>query len=328
MTPIVSGIQPSGALHLGNYFGAMRQHLELARSGAECLFFIADYHALTTLRDPALLRTRTYQIAAAYLALGLELSKGVHLVRQSDFPEVHELAWILGCVTNMGTLQRAHSYKDLTAKNLPIPVGTFAYPLLMASDILLHEGEIIPVGRDQHQHVQIAEEVARHFNETFGKGKKLLKEPTAQISPTPVVPGLDGHKMSKSRGNTIPLFLPPADLKKLVFGIKTTSTPLGDPLEPGTEFDLLKLFLTSETELQKVETAYASGTMNGKAFGYGHAKQLLISKIEAMFGPFRGRYFELLQDPQAIERRLRSERDRVAPHAQRVIREVRAACGL
>lgn len=321
---IVSGIQPSGTLHLGNYFGAMRQHLELAKSGAECVFFVADYHALTTLREPRLLRAYTNQVAAAYLALGLELTDKVHLVRQSDFPEVHELAWLLSCVTNMGTMERSHGYKDRLQKGLPISIGTFSYPMLMAADILLHEGEIVPVGKDQHQHVQIAEEVARHFNETFGK---VFCEPKAQISPTPTVPGLDGFKMSKSRGNTIPLFQRPPEVRKTIFSIKTSSTPLGSPLEPCAEFDLMRLFMVPE-ELEETAKAYSRGSKGGKPFGYGHAKQILISKMEETFGPWRGHYFELLQNPQGIESTLDLERELVRPRTLNLLSRAKAACGL
>src|ERR1700744_3143546 len=225
MKPILTGIQPSGALHLGNYFGAIQPAVELAKQG-QALYFIADYHALTSLSDAQALRKYILDAAAAFLACGLDPAKTV-LFRQSDVPQVHELAWLLSVVTPMGLLERAHSYKDKIAQGAETTHGLFAYPVLMAADILLYRSDLVPVGKDQKQHLEIARDIAQKFNDRFGPVFKL-PEPVIRES-TAIVPGIDGRKMSKSYGNTIPLFGEGNTIKKPVMAIKTDSTPLEEP---------------------------------------------------------------------------------------------------
>jgi tryptophanyl-tRNA synthetase len=198
---VLSGIQPSGVLHLGNYFGAMKQHLELQHEH-ECFFFIANYHSLTTIQDAKRLRQLTVDVAIDYLTLGLDPAKATFF-RQSDVPEVTELAWILSTVTGRGLLERAHSFKDKVAKGLPVNMGLFSYPLLMAADILIYRSHLVPVGRDQVQHIEMTQDMAGYFNSIYGE---VLVRPEPRLNETPIVPGTDGQKMSKSYGNVIELF--------------------------------------------------------------------------------------------------------------------------
>src|SRR5438128_2708255 len=217
---ILSGIQPSSKLHLGNYFGAIKQHIALQEEG-DAFYFIANYHALTTLQDPQRLRELTLDVAIDYLALGLSPDKAT-LFKQSDVPEVTELTWLLSTVTGMGLLERAHSYKDKVAKGIPAKVGLFTYPVLMAADILIYQSDIVPVGADQVQHIEMTQDMAGYFNTTYGE---VFKRPEAQQSETPKVPGTDGQKMSKSYNNTIEIFAEGSALKRSVMGIVTDSTP-------------------------------------------------------------------------------------------------------
>src|SRR5215472_13066109 len=279
---ILSGVQPSGKLHLGNYFGAIRQHIELQHEG-ECFYFIADYHALTTVRETAerlspetqkparpadLLRQFTFDVALDYLALGLDPDRAVFF-RQSDVPEVCELAWILSTVTNMGLLERAHSYKDKIDKGIEASVGLFTYPVLMAADILIYRSHCVPVGHDQVQHLEMTADMAGKFNRAFGE---VFPEPGPRLTKESKVPGTDGQKMSKSYGNTIEIFAEGNALKKTVMGIQTDSTPLGSPLNPETcnVFALYGLF-ASDAEKAELAQRYRSG-----AIGYGDAKKLLL----------------------------------------------------
>src|SRR5476649_79839 len=222
---ILTGIQPSGALHLGNYFGAMKPAIEMQSQG-QAVYFIADYHALTSISKADDLRRYTFDAAAAFLACGLDPKRTI-LFRQSDRPEVIELAWLLSVVTPMGLLERATSYKDKIAQGAETSHGLFAYPVLMAADILLYASDLVPVGKDQKQHLEIARDIAQKFNDRFGAVFKI-PEPTIGGS-TAIVPGVDGRKMSKSYGNTIPLFGEEKEIKKPVMGITTDSTPMDQP---------------------------------------------------------------------------------------------------
>lgn len=333
---ILSGVQPSGKLHLGNYFGAIRQFVELQEQG-EGLYFIADLHALTSLRDPAALRENVRDVALDFLALGLDPARAV-LFRQSDVPEIPELYWTLGTVTPMGLLERGHSYKDKTARGLSANLGLFAYPVLMAADILLYESDVVPVGRDQKQHLEFTRDIATKFNQAYvpgydpqdPRGEKsgvpgLLKLPEPMIlESTAVVPGTDGQKMSKSYGNTLDLFAPDGALKKRIMGIVTDSTPVEAPKDPATNtvFQLLTLFVSPEERAQIEESFRAGGT------GYGAYKKRLLEAFHAHFDGARARRAELARDPAAVEAVLRDGAERARAIATPVLDRVRRAVGL
>ncbi len=325
---VLSGIQPSGTLHLGNYFGAIRQHIALQDSHPQAaLYFIADYHALTTVRDPEALRANVFDSAVTYLALGLDPGRAL-LFRQSDVPEVTELAWLLATVTGMGLLERAHSYKDKLANNITPSVGLFYYPVLMAADILAYDGTLVPVGKDQLQHVEMAQDMATHFNEAYGP---TLVRPEPLPAKAATVPGIDGRKMSKSYGNTLPLFAAGKPLRKLVGQVVTDSTALGEPLPFDTcnVAALLRLFC-DESELAELATWYAAGRRDDAPFGYGHAKMLLADKIERHFAAARVRRERLLSpDGRAeVENVLTRSAARARGLAQQTLERCRRACGL
>ena len=275
---ILSGIQPSGKLHLGNYFGMMKPALQLQERG-ETFLFIANYHALTTVSDPVRLREDTYEVALDFLACGLDPKRTVFF-RQSDVPEVTELTWLLSTITPMGLLERCHSYKDKLAKGIAPMHGLFAYPVLMAADILIYQSNVVPVGRDQKQHVEVTRDIAIKFNNQYGT-VFTIPEPSIQED-VAVVPGLDGQKMSKSYGNTIELFGDPKETKARIARIVTDSTPLEAPKNPDTcnIFALYKLFATPE-EREALAAKYRAGN-----FGYGHAKKALLEAFEAKFAPY------------------------------------------
>jgi len=326
---VVSGVQPSGVLHLGNFFGAIQQHLALQESfPGEALYFIADYHALTTVHDAAALREHAREVAIAYLALGLDPTKAL-LFRQSDVPEVLELAWMLSCVSGMGLLERGHSYKDKVAQGLRPSVGLFYYPVLMAADILLYSATLVPVGKDQLQHVEFAQDMATHFNQAFAGGAAALQRPEPRLSQAPYVPGLDGRKMSKSYGNTIPIWESGKKLRKLTGQIVTDSTPLGEPLpaERCNVYALLRLCCTP-AELAEVDGWYRTGQREGQPFGYGHAKMMLAERLERLFGPARARREALLADPEGVEAVLRRSAAAAREIARGTIRRCREVCGL
>lgn len=291
MARILSGVQPSGELHLGNYFGAIVQHLALQAQG-DAFYFIADYHALTTIQDAARLRELTRDVAATYLALGLDPTKATFF-RQSDVPEVHELTWMLQVVTGMGLLERAHAYKDKVARGIRATVGLFTYPALMAADILIYRSNLVPVGQDQVQHVEIAQDMAQSFNAAFGGD--VLVRPEARLSEAPRVPGTDGQKMSKSYGNAIPIFASGKALKKAVNAIVTDSKdPKQGPLDPTTcnAFAIHALFATP-AEREDLARRYRED----RAFpGYGVTKKGIMDAMDARFGPARERY-EALRKP-------------------------------
>jgi tryptophanyl-tRNA synthetase len=324
---VLSGIQPSGTKHLGNYFGAITQYLELQDEfPGECFFFIADYHALTSLRDADAMRKSTFELAKTYLALGLDPDKML-LFRQSDVPEVTELTWLLSTVTGMGLLERAVSYKDKTAKGLQRSVGLFTYPVLMAADILIYDATLVPVGKDQVQHLEITQDIGTHFNQAYAG--EFLRRPEVRLSKTPIVPGTDGEKMSTSYGNTIPLFETGKKLRKLLGKIVTDSTPLGEPLDPTTcnVFKLLELFC-DEAELASITNWYRAGERQGEPFGYGHAKLLLGEKIETRFAPAREKMAHYGEQPDEVERVLRTSAERARGVARETLDRCKRACGL
>src|SRR5437868_7644651 len=286
---ILSGIQPTGKLHLGNYFGAVRQHIALQDEG-ECFYFIADYHSMTTITDAGTRRQLVRDVALDYLALGLDPNKAI-LFRQSDVPEVTELAWMLSCVTNTGLLERATSYKDKVDKGIEASVGLFTYPVLMAADILIYRSHLVPVGKDQVQHLEMTRDMAGKFNRAYGDIFPLPQE--RLVAQGALVPGTDGQKMSKSYNNTIEIFAEGKPLKKAVMGIVTDSTPVEAPKDPDndTVFALYSLFATAD-ERNALSQRYRAGGM-----GYGEAKHMLLAKIDEQFGPARERRKQLAADP-------------------------------
>ncbi len=316
---ILSGIQPSGRPHLGNYFGAIRQHIQLQDEG-EAFYFIANYHALTTINDAKQLRENTFDVAATYLALGLDPSKAT-LFRQSDVPQVTELAWLLGTVTGMGLLERAHSCKDKVAKGIKPSVGLFTYPVLMAADILIYQADLVPVGQDQVQHIEMAQDMGEYFNHAYGP---VFRRPEARLSPESRVPGTDGQKMSKSYGNTIEIFAEGAALKGTVMKIVTDSTPVEAPKDPAkcNVYVLYSLFAT-EGERTDLAARYREGNL-----GYEEVKKQLLAKIDAHFGPYRERRKELYAAPERVEAVLVEGARRDREVASRSLRDARRACGI
>ncbi len=317
---ILSGIQPSGRPHLGNYFGALRQYITLQK-GNEPFYFIASYHALTAVQEPALLREYTMGVALDLLALGLD-PKQAALFAQQDVPEVTELTWILSCVTPMGLLERAVSYKDKVAQGLTPNHGLFAYPVLQAADILIYLSELVPVGQDQKQHLEMTRDIAGKFNQQFGEvfviPKPYILESTA------VVPGVDGRKMSKSYGNEIGIFEEGNALKKRVMSIVTDSAPVEAPKDPhqSTPFLLLSLLASAE-EKAEWESRYEAGAM-----GYGEVKKRLLQLVEEYFAPFRQRRHELEKDTDYVMDVLKDGGMRARAVAQQVMHRVREATGL
>lgn len=316
---VLSGIQPSGVLHIGNYFGAMRQFVHLQETH-ETVIFIADYHSMTTLRDAEERRRLTLGTAMDYLASGLDPERCV-LYRQSDLPEVTELTWILSSVTPMGLLERAHAYKDKVAQGIPADHGLFAYPVLMASDILIFNPDLVPVGQDQKQHVEITRDVAGRFNHAYGE---VFTLPDPYIpSEVAVVPGTDGRKMSKSYGNTIEMFGPQKALKKSVMGIVTDATPLEDPKDPEqTLFQLYDLFASEEQQADVRERAAAGG------LGYGTVKKELLAMLMEHFGPMRERRETLEARPEEVEEILAAGAEKARALAAPIMDAVREAAGL
>ena len=317
---ILSGIQPSGRLHIGNYFGAIRQHLQLQAEN-EAFYFMASYHALTTVQNPAELRALTLDVATDYLALGLDPARTA-LFTQQDVPEVTELAWILSCVTPMGLLERAVSYKDKVAQGLMANHGLFAYPVLQAADILIYGSHLVPVGQDQRQHIEITRDIAAKFNAQFGD---VLVIPDAYIlESTAVVPGLDGRKMSKSYGNDIGMFEEGRALKKKVMSIVTDSAAVEDPKDPegSTPFMLLRL-MAHPQEVEEWAARYRAGGM-----GYGEVKKRVLELLDDTFGPFRERRHALEADPDHVHEVLRAGGRRARRVAHDMMERVREAVGL
>ncbi len=317
---ILSGIQPSGKLHLGNYFGMMRPALRLQEKG-DAFLFIANYHALTTVDDPAQLRQGTLDVAIDFLACGLDPARAVFF-RQSDVPEVHELAWLLSTVTPVGLLERCHSYKDKLAKGFAPSHALFAYPVLMAADILIYQSNLVPVGRDQKQHVEVTRDIAIKFNNQFGPVFTIPDPVIAEE--VAVVPGLDGQKMSKSYGNTIELFGDLKETRSRIMKIVTDSTPLEAPKNPDacTIFALYKLFV-GEAERDALAQLYRAGGM-----GYGHAKKALFEAFEATFAPLRKRRDALAADRGYVEGVLRLGAEKARAEARLTLDRARAAVGI
>ncbi|HYT95519.1 MAG TPA: tryptophan--tRNA ligase [Gemmataceae bacterium] len=316
---ILSGVQPTGKLHLGNYFGAVKQHIAL-QDEAECFYFIANYHALTTIQSARTLADNTRDVALDYLALGLDPNKATFF-RQSDVPEVTELAWIFSTITNMGLLERAVSYKEKVEKGIEASVGLFTYPLLMAADILIYRSHVVPVGKDQVQHIEMTQDIAGKFNRAYGD---IFPIPDFRLDKEAKVPGTDGQKMSKSYGNTIEIFAEGKSLEKTVMGIKTDSTPLGQPLDPDkcNVFALHGLFTTAE-EKAALAADYRAGRI-----GYGQAKKLLKARIDTFFGPAREKRKQLAQDLAYVEDVLRQGAKRARAEAEKTMELVREAVGL
>src|SRR5712664_4024643 len=290
---ILSGIQPSGVLHIGNYFGMMRPAIALQAEG-EALYFIADYHALTTVRDPEVLRANSRRVALDFLACGLDPERAT-VFRHSDVPQVTELAWILSTVAPMGLLERAHSYKDKLARSMAPTVGLFNYPVLMAADILIYDSDIVPVGKDQKQHIEMTRDLAVKMNETFGHVFKL-PEPRIQAA-TQTVPGIDGQKMSKSYGNNIDIFGDEKETRKRVMSIVTDSTPVDASKDPAnsTIFKLYSL-VASKDEIAEMRERFVKG-----GTGYGDFKKQLFEKLWEYFAPMRKRRQEILSDKSYID---------------------------
>jgi tryptophanyl-tRNA synthetase len=317
---ILSGIQPSGVLHIGNYFGMMRPAIALQADG-EALYFIADYHALTSVRDPEALRTNSRRVALDFLACGLDPERAT-LFRHSDVPQVTELAWILSTVAPMGLLERAHSYKDKLARGVAATVGLFNYPVLMAADILIYDSDVVPVGKDQKQHIEMARDLAVKINETFGQ---IFKLPEARIQPaTETVPGIDGQKMSKSYGNNIDIFGDEKETRKRVMSIVTDSTPIEASKDPerSTIVQLYSLF-ASKDELANMKEQFKKG-----GTGYGDFKKELFEKLWEYFAPMRKRREEILRDKSYIDDVLARGARRANEIADQVMKRVREAVGL
>lgn len=321
MQRILSGIQPSGEPHLGNFWGAMQRHVAL-QDDHESFIFLANYHALTTLRDGDRLRDLTRELALDYLAIGLNPKKTT-LFRQSDVPEHTELMWILSCLTPMGLLERCHAWKDAQAKGKKeTTAGLFNYPVLMAADILIYQPDLVPVGKDQKQHVEVARDLAGTFNHLYGDTFKL-PEPNIPDE-VAVIPGIDGQKMSKSYHNTITLFGTDKELEKEVLSIVTDSTPVNAPKNPDTctVFQLYR-HVASSDEISALEKQYKAGGM-----GYGDAKKSLLKKLHETLDPYRKKRVELARNVDYVEEVLNQGAKRARTLAQSTLDEVKKRVGL
>jgi len=317
---VLSGVQPSGTLHIGNYFGAIRQFVAL-QDEKECYYFLADMHALTTVQDADRMRSLVRELAAGYLALGLDPERSA-IYRQSDLPEIPELYWYLSTVASMGLLQRCHSFKDKVAQGVVPSHGLFSYPVLMAADILIVRSDLVPVGKDQKQHLEVTRDIAASFHATYGKEVFTIPEPLIQDE-VAVVPGIDGLKMSKSYGNTIDIFGPEKPIRKRIMSLVTDSTPVEDPKpKEGALYQLLKIFAPVE-QRPWVEAAFDDGGV-----GYGDMKKKLFEYFLATFGDARVRYDELMADPAEVERILRAGAERARETAAPLMDDVRSAVGI
>jgi tryptophanyl-tRNA synthetase len=317
---VLSGIQPSGALHIGNYMGAIRQYIDLQR-GNDAFYFVADYHALTSVRDASKLRGYVFDVIVDLLALGLDPEVATLFV-QSDVPETTELAWLLTSVTPMGWLEKCVSYKDKVQQGLPAEHGLFAYPVLQAADILLYDADVVPVGQDQKQHLEITRDIAERFNHVYGETFKLPKPYILET--VAVVPGLDGRKMSKSYDNTIEIFDDPKAILKKCKKIVTDSTPVEAPKNPETDnlFQLFKLFAPAD-DVAEVEGRYRAG-----GIGYGEVKTRLAEQIAARFAEPRERRAELVANPSRVHEIRQAAAERAKKAARIVLDRARKACGV
>jgi len=322
---ILSGIQPSGVLHIGNYFGMIQPAIALQAEG-EAFYFIANYHALTSVRDAAVLRENSRRVAIDMLACGFDPNKGA-LFLQTDVPEVTELAWILSTVAPIGLLERAHSYKDKLARGMAPSAGLFTYPVLMAADILIYDSDIVPVGKDQKQHIEMTRDFAVKMNEQYGSGLNgpLFKLPEPRIkTETETVPGIDGQKMSKSYGNTIELFGDEKETRKRIMSIVTDSTPVEGAKDPdkSTIFQLYSLVGTKNEVAEMRERFKKGGT------GYGDFKKQLFEKLWEYFAPMRKRREEIVNDKSYIDDVLARGAGKANEVANKVMTRVRKAVGL
>jgi tryptophanyl-tRNA synthetase len=322
MPRYLTGIQSSGIPHLGNILGAIEPAIQFSQDPKnDCLFFIADYHSLTTIKSAEERIENVRSVAATWIAFGFDYEKNI-LFRQSDVKEVLELTWILNCFTPFPMLANAHSFKDKSDRLSDVNAGLFTYPVLMAADILLYDTEMVPVGKDQIQHIEIARDIASAFNNIYKSETFVLPE-AAVRSEAMTIPGLDGAKMSKSYGNFIDIYLEEKKLRKVVMSIKTDSTPLEEPknTEGDTTFKLYSL-LASETEIQELKTLYEGGN-----FGYGTAKQMLFDKIMERFSPARARYQDLMANPDELEAILKIGADKARKIAQPVLERAKKLTG-
>ncbi len=322
---ILSGIQPTGRFHWGNYFGAIRQYIDLQNGQETAFYFIANLHALTTVRDRERLAQNTLDAALDLLALGLDPQQATLFV-QSDVPEISELCWILMTGTPMGLLERCHAFKDKKSKGLNADAGLFAYPVLMAADILLYDSNLVPVGEDQIQHIEVARDIASSFNHTFGsETSPVFVLPAAKIvKDTAKVPGLDGGKMSKSYNNTVEVFEDLKVQRKKIMGIVTDSRPMEEPKDPDGDhlFELYSLFASS-TQVADLAETYKKG-----GFGYGSVKKELANLAEAFFVEARNRRTELAAKPDQVREILAEGASRARKKAQEVLGRVKKACGV
>ena len=320
-TTILSGIQPSGNLHLGNYFGAVQQFIQFIEEGNTCYYFLANYHALTSIRDRERLLELTRNTAADYLALGLDPERcAIYL--QSDMPEVCELQWLLTTVTPMGLLERCHAYKDKVGQGIPSDHGLFAYPVLMAADILIVRANRVPVGQDQKQHVEVTRDIAQYFNNAYGE---VLTIPEPYIPESvAVVPGRDGRKMSKSYNNMIALFAKEDELRQQIFSIVTDSASLAEPKDPDRSvlYATLKLFCDAETQ------AYWADRFRGGGLGYREVKQAIFDRFMEKFGSARARREELARQPEYVDKILRRGAEKAREVSLPLVRQVRDAMGI
>jgi len=315
----LTGIKPTNLPHLGNYLGAIQPALSLVDE-YRTLYFIADYHALTTVRDAEALRGYIRDVAATWLACGLDPERTL-LYRQSDVPEVFELTWVLSCLLATGQLERGHAYKDALSRGESPSVGLFNYPALMAADILLYDTDVVPIGKDQKQHLELTRDVAMRLNHIYGDGTLVV--PEALISEAPLVPGTDGEKMSKSKGNGIPLFESPKKLRKAIMSIKTSSEGLEDPkaANGSTVYELYRLVAPERAPEMKQQLA-AGG------YGWGHAKEDLFQAIEAEIGPKRDAYLTMRADEERLDAILHAGADEARQIAHATIQRVRSAVGI
>jgi len=317
---VLSGIQPTGPFHWGNYFGAVRQYIDL-QHGNEAYYFIANLHALTTVRDPEKLRGYTLEAAIELLALGLNPERATLFV-QSDVPEVSELCWLLMTGAPMGLLERCHAYKEKKARGLPADAGLFTYPVLMSADILGYDADVVPVGEDQVQHIEVCRDLARSFNHHFGE---VFVIPQAKVlAHASRVPGTDGEKMSKSYNNTIEIFEEPKAMRKKVMRMTTDSRPMEEPKAPESDhlYQLYSLF-AGEAEREEMAALYRRG-----GFGYGDVKKALADAAEQFFAEPLARRAELKAHPERIEEILADGASRARKKASQVLRRAQSACGI
>ena len=318
---ILSGIQPSGKLHIGNYFGAIRQHIAMQDQG-DAFYFIANYHSLTSLRDGAQLYQNTIDVTLDYLALGLDPERATFFA-QSDVPQVAELAWMLGTLTPVSMMEKGVSYKDKIAAGLSPNIGLFTYPILQAADILIYHSDVVPVGEDQKQNIEICRDLAGKFNRAY-EGDYLVIPEDYIVKSVAVVPGTDGRKMSKSYGNTIPIFGEGKAFKKTIMSIQTDSTALEDPKDPDTDnvFALIKLFADEDTQ-KEIAAKYRAG-----GYGYGHAKKELLGFINEYFGEALEKRKQLEKDLDYVKDVLSEGGKKARERAESVMQPIREVTGI